>query len=151
MKPEVFVLNKENYNYPDDLEIVIDNTLIETNYSNNVSVNISFVNEKEITRLNRQYRNLNEATDVLSFEAGTVDPETGKLLLGDIVICVPFVENQSEKLGNIFFNELKLMVIHGMLHLIGFDHDTIEKKSIMWNYQSKILESLQINLKNLPE
>lgn len=151
MKPEIHLLNENNYDLPDEIENVIDAILSILKLDNKISVNISFVDEQEITRLNKQFRNYSEPTDVLSFEAGVIDPETGKKILGDIVICIPFVEKQSTLLKNNLNNEIKLMIIHGMLHLLGFDHDEEQTKSIMWNYQSKILEKLQIELNNIPE
>jgi len=151
MKPEIHLLNEKNYNLPDDIENVIDVTLSILNQVHKISVNISFVDEQEITRLNKQYRNFSVPTDVLSFEAGVIDPETGNKILGDIVICIPFVEKQSTLLQNNLNNEIRLMIIHGMLHLLGYNHDDEHSKSIMWGDQNKILEKLQIELNNIPE
>src|SRR5690606_4865875 len=144
MKPEIHILNENNYEFPEDIDDVIETTLSILNQDNKISVNINLVNELEISELNKQFRGYSEPTDVLSFEAGVIDPETGKIILGDIVICIPFVEKQSTLLKNILNNEFKLMIIHGMLHLLGFDHDEEQSKSIMWNYQNKILEKLLI-------
>lgn len=151
MKPEIHLLNENNYDIPDEIENIIDATLSILKQDNKISVNISFVDEQEITRLNKQFRNYSEPTDVLSFEAGVIDPETGKKILGDIVICVPFVVNQSTFLKNNLNDEIKLMIIHGMLHLFGFDHENEQSKAEMWDYQTKILERLQIKLKHIPE
>jgi len=151
MKPEIHLLNEKNYNLPDDIENVIDVTLSILNQVHKISVNISFVDEQEITRLNKQYRNFSVPTDVLSFEAGVIDPETGNKILGDIVICIPFVEKQSTFLKNNLNDEIKLMILHGMLHLLGFDHEDDQSKAKMWDYQNKILERLQIKLNNIPE
>lgn len=151
MKPEITILNENEYDYPNDLEDVIASTLSVTNQNKNVSININFVNEQEIVNINNQFRGYPEPTDVLSFEAGVTDPETGKTILGDIIICLPFVEKQSALLENDLNNEIKLMVIHGMLHLLGFDHDDEKSKSLMWDKQNKILESLKIHLNKIPE
>jgi len=151
MKPEIHLLNENNYDIPNKIENIIDATLSILKQDNKISVNISFVDEQEITRLNKQFRNYSEPTDVLSFEAGVIDPETGKIILGDIVICVPFVVNQSTFFKNNLNDEIKLMIIHGMLHLFGFDHENVQSKAEMWDYQNKILERLQIKLNNIPE
>lgn len=151
MNPDFLIINKKNYSFPDDLDKVIEKTLEIIDRPKNISVNIILVDEKEITILNKQYRQINKPTDVLSFDLNILDPETGSLMLGEIIICVPFVEKQAQSLKNNLYDELKLMIIHGLLHLFGFDHDNDGSKSVMWNYQSKILESLQIKLKNIPE
>lgn len=151
MKPEITILNENEYDYPNDLEDVIATTLSFTNQNKNVSININFVNEQEIVNINNQFLGYPEPTDVLSFEADVTDPETGKTILGDIIICLPFVEKQSALLENDLHNEIKLMVIHGMLHLLGFDHDDEKSKSLMWDKQNKILESLKIHLNKIPE
>ncbi len=151
MKPEIHLLNENNYDIPDEIENIIDATLSILKQDNKISINISFVDEQEITRLNKQFRNYSEPTDVLSFEAGVIDPETGKKILGDIVICVPFVVNQSTFFKNNLNDEIKLMIIHGMLHLFGFDHENEQSKAEMWDYQNKILKRLQIKLNHIPE
>lgn len=151
MKPEIHLLNENKYDYPDDIDDVIETTLTVLNQEKKISVNINLVDEQEISELNKQFRDYSEPTDVLSFEAGVIDPETGNKILGDIVICIPFVEKQSTLLQNNLNNEIRLMIIHGMLHLLGYNHDDEHSKSIMWGDQNKILEKLQIELNNIPE
>lgn len=151
MKPEIHLLNENKYDYPDDIDDVIETTLTVLNQEKKISVNINLVDEQEILELNKQFRDYSEPTDVLSFEAGVIDPETGNKILGDIVICIPFVEKQSTLLQNNLNNEIRLMIIHGMLHLLGYNHDDEHSKSIMWGDQNKILEKLQIELNNIPE
>jgi probable rRNA maturation factor len=151
MKPDIQILNENNYVFPDDVNDVIETTLSILNQDKKISVNINFVDEQEISALNKQFRDYSEPTDVLSFEANMIDPETGFIILGDIVICVPFVEKQSKLLKNNLNDEIKLMIIHGMLHLLGYDHEDEQSKSIMWDYQNKILEKLQIELNSIPE
>lgn len=151
MKPQILILNENQYDLPDNFEEVVQETLTIANHNKEIQVNIIFVDEDEIIRLNDNFRDYSEATDVLSFEAGYIDPETGNLNLGDIVICTPFVMKQSAKLGNEPNDEMRLMVVHGMLHLLGYDHSNDEEKSIMWETQRKILENLEIHLNTIPE
>ncbi len=151
MKPDLILINDKNYSFPDDLELIIEKTLEVIDHPKNVSVNVILVDEKTITNLNKKYRQINKPTDVLSFELNILDPETGILMLGEIIISVPFVEMQAQSLGNDLFDEIRLMVIHGLLHLFGYDHDNDENRSEMWDFQTKILVSLQIRLKSLPE
>jgi len=151
MKPQILILNENQYDLPDNFEEVVQETLKIVKHNKEIQVNLIFVDEHEIIQLNENFRGYPEATDVLSFEAGYIDPETGNLNLGDIVICAPFVMKQSAKLGNKPNDEMRLMVIHGMLHLLGYDHDNEEEKSLMWETQRKILENLEIHLNTIPE
>jgi len=149
--PEVFINNENNYSIPINIEEVVKSTLIYLKSPLDISVGVSFIDEIEMIELNGQYIGYAHSTDVLSFESNEVDPETGFLFLGDIIICYPYVQNQSNNLGNQLENEILLMVIHGLLHLSGFDHDTEESKTKMWDTQTNILNSLEIKINKLPE
>jgi probable rRNA maturation factor len=151
MNPEVVIVNDHNFELPTAFEVIIDTILLSVSHHNNVSLTISFVNIGEMEILNNKYYGYAQSTDVLSFEANEIDPETGRLILGDIVICYPHVQNQSSYLNNNLFDELKLMIIHGFLHLLGYDHDDENKKSKMWHLQDKILKMNNIQLNQLPE
>lgn len=148
---DVIILNEENYNLPFEFDNLIASILSHENIFNPKILTLSFINEEEMKSLYNQYFGYVQFTDVLSFEAGEFDPESGKEILGDIVICYPFIVQQSNSLGNDLFAEIKLMVIHGMLHLLGYDHSTKEQKSIMWLRQSEILNANGIMLNQLPE
>ena len=149
--PEVFIINEENYNIPFDIGVLISSILTFENELSEKIVTISFVNEVEMKELYMDYFGYAQSTDVLSFEAGEMDPVSGKEILGDIIICYPFVAQQSLTLGNELFDEIKLMVIHGMLHLLGYDHNTDDQKSEMWRSQNEILLANGIKLNQLPE
>lgn len=91
-------------------------------------VNINFVNDEQIQELNREYRNVDRATDVLSFpssEDGTFDinKETGSTMLGDIAISIPKVYEQAERFGHSLQREFGYLTVHSMLHLLGYDHE----------------------------
>lgn len=150
-KPEVSIENPENFNIPkniEDLVFSILSILCENIY---VIVNITFINDIKMIELNNNYRGIQNPTDVLSFEARVIDPENGKTILGDIVICYPFVSRQAKTLQNDIYDEIKLMVIHGLLHLLGYDHDDEESKQIMWDKQDQILKAEKILLNKIPE
>lgn len=149
--PEVIIINEDNFNIPDDIEYLISSILISENEALDKVVSISFICEDEMKELYKRYYGYAQSTDVLSFEAGEIDPESGKEIMGDIVICYPFVVHQSHKLGNELFDEIKLMVVHGMLHLLGYDHMTEDQKSEMWQSQNEILLANGIKLNQLPE
>ncbi len=90
-------------------------------------VNVLLVDDENIRALNAQFRNIDSATDVLSFPLGQdgeydENPESGKKMLGDIVINVPQAERQAEEYGHSFQREMAFLTVHSMLHLLGYDH-----------------------------
>ncbi len=86
-------------------------------------IEISIVDNEEIKILNRDYRQRDYVTDVLSFEDGDVLPD-GTLFLGSIIIACDRAKKQAEEIGNSFEEELRFLFMHGVLHLLGFDHET---------------------------
>lgn len=120
-------------------------------------VNVVLTDDEEIHRINQEFRGIDRATDVLSFPMGDFEepsdferleeqsedyfnPETGELLLGDIVISVDKVEEQAEKYGHSESRELAFLVAHSMLHLCGYDHMEEEERLVMERKQAEILE-----------
>lgn len=97
---------------------------------------IVFVGKTEIRRLNRLYRHMDYATDILSFEPAD------QAALGELVICLPVIKSQSLKAGHSLREELGLMVVHGVLHLLGFDHMKVKDEAKMFALQNKIFERL---------
>jgi len=91
-------------------------------------INLSFVSGKEIMELNLTYRNKNEVTDVLSFPPS-----------GDIVICTEVAIIQAEKYGHSNEREFAFLAVHGLLHLLGYDHKTPEDEAMMIQKQEEIL------------
>ncbi len=108
--------------------------------------------------LNSQYRGIDAPTDVLSFanalENGSgnddfvVTPELAEqeaAFLGDIIIALPYTKRQAEDYANSIEAELRLLIVHGTLHLLGYDHDTQEAESRMWEVQVAVLYALGDN------
>ncbi len=143
----------ETNDYPIDLnfEAIIQTTLTQIDAEENSELTIVFIDNDYMQALNTQYRGYAQPTDVLSFESGEKDLESGNLYLGDILISYPYVQQQALQLNNTLADELTLMIIHGILHLCGYDHDTPQRKQAMWQVQSKILDLLAIHLNKLPE
>lgn len=121
-------------------------------------VNVILTDNEAIREINRDQRQIDAATDVLSFpmvdyespsdfdhvEEAVEDyfnPETGELMLGDIVISVDKVEEQAEKYGHSQVRELAFLVAHSMLHLCGYDHMEEDERLVMEEKQREILES----------
>jgi probable rRNA maturation factor len=103
---------------------------------------IVVTDDKRLQQLNRDYLEIDAPTDVLSFPSGEVDPETGKTYLGDVLISFTRAAAQAEAGGHPVEDELKLLVVHGVLHLLGFDHREEEDKERMWAAQTQILKNL---------
>lgn len=120
-------------------------------------VNVLLTDNEGIRQINRQYRQIDSPTDVLSFPMADYDepadfdrleeqgsdyfnPETGELLLGDIVISVDKVKEQARKYGHSESRELAFLVAHSMLHLFGYDHMEDEERKVMEGKQEEILE-----------
>lgn len=108
-------------------------------------ITIVLTDDRQLHELNLDYLNVDAPTDVLSFPASELDPETGSLYLGDIAISVPRAAQQAEAGGHSVEAEAQLLVVHGTLHLLGYDHSTDEEKAVMWAEQAKVLERLGLS------
>lgn len=91
------------------------------------SISLFFSGEQTIRELNLQYLQKDYVTDVLSFSQVEGEEITGSSFLGDIVICVPYALDQANRMGHSLDNELKYLILHGVLHLLGYDHDDHEQ------------------------
>lgn len=106
-------------------------------------VGVVFVADKEMIALNTAYRGKRKTTDVLSFgNDGAWPGEGGKGLLGDIVISMPQIRRQAAKAGKPVRDELAMMLVHGVLHLLGYDHETLKDEKIMFPLQKRVLKTL---------
>lgn len=126
------------------LDIVIETlTLAEYKFTSNHHLNLSFVSLEEMKLLNKTYRNSNKPTNVLSFEVPENFP-TGenKTLIGEIALCEEVILKESKKYKKIFENRLKHMIIHGLLHLIGYDHQDEEELPRMERLEKKIMKKI---------
>lgn len=137
------------------IERVVQKTL-EEEVEGDYEVSISFVDNDEIKELNKQYRGKDTATDVLSFpllefEETEEDYENEEeyvqedKLLGDIVISLEKAKEQAEEYGHSFERELAFLTAHGMLHLLGMDHEDEDEEKEMIVKQDRILSLLNIN------
>jgi probable rRNA maturation factor len=101
--------------------------------------------DDRIQSLNRDFLGRDAPTDVISFPADEIDPETNRKYLGDVILAFPFAESQARERGHSVESELQLLVIHGVLHLLGFDHESKLDKNRMWAVQGRILETLGLS------
>lgn len=141
-------------------EKVINAALDYVNCPYEAEVNLLLTMNDEIQEMNRNFRSIDRSTDVLSFpmidyeEAGTFDfledvmdafhPDSGELMLGDIVISKEKVIAQAEEYGHSIEREYAFLIAHSMLHLFGYDHMEEDERIIMEQKQKEILKNLQI-------
>jgi len=159
----IYIENEQNKEIPFDYEELLNriiNYLIEREacpYETEVSVVIT--DDDVIHETNREFRNMDKATDVLSFpmcvyeipgcfdeleEQDVFHPETGELILGDIMISYDHVQQQAEEYGHSQIREFAFLTVHSMLHLFGYDHETEEERRVMEQKQEEILNELEI-------
>ncbi len=143
------------------LDMVMEKVLKQEKCPYEAQVNLLVTDNEGIREYNRQYREIDASTDVLSFpmisyekeadfsvakeqEADCFDPESGELLLGDIIISADKVKEQAEKFGHSEKREFAFLVAHSMLHLCGYDHMEKEEAQVMESRQEQVLEELGI-------
>ncbi|NRG43736.1 rRNA maturation RNase YbeY [Bacillus sp. CRN 9] len=117
------------------------------NIDGETEVSVTFVNNERIQEINREYRDKDRPTDVISFameELGEGEialmGEDLPRVLGDIIISIPKAKEQAEEYGHTFMRELGFLAVHGFLHLLGYDHETTEEEKIMFTRQKDILD-----------
>lgn len=107
----------------------------------NVIFNVIIVDDKEIHKINKKYRNIDRPTDVISFaleDDNTFNREDIRVL-GDIYISIDHVRSQSKEYGHSFKRELFFLAVHGLLHLLGYDHMKEEDEKVMFAKQEEVL------------
>jgi len=145
----LFDNRQEKFPYPEDLEDLLQSAvelcLEEEEVTKDIEVSISFVDNDEIQKLNRDYRGIDRATDVLSFpQYENIKEVENPICLGDIVISLEKALEQSKEYGHSFKREVAFLTVHSMFHLMGYDHDTPENTSIMREKEEKVLQQLGV-------
>ena len=145
---------EENNTYEEIIKKVVEQCFKEEKIEKSkLYISITLTNPEHIHEINKQYRNVDRATDVLSFpmfEKNDIDEKIKNNdfehedVLGDIVISIPKVEEQAKEYGHSFERELSYMVVHGFYHLMGYDHIKEEDKKEMRPKEEKILNDLKI-------
>ena len=156
---------KLELDYEDIINKVIDEAVTYEKCPYEVEVNVTLTDNEAIHEINKEFRQVDRATDVLSFpminydkpsdfdsleeefDINTEDyfnPDTGERMLGDIVVSVEKVIEQAEKYGHTPTRELAFLVAHSMMHLFGYDHMTEEESSVMEAKQRAVLDNLGI-------
>lgn len=139
---------------------VIEGVLDFEEFPYEAELSLTLVTEEAIRDLNRTYRRIDKATDVLSFplleypapgdfsrideEDDNFNPDSGEIMLGDIVISEPRVRAQAAAYGHSEKREYAFLIVHSMLHLLGYDHETAAQETVMKEKQDQILGRLEI-------
>lgn len=128
----------------------------------NVTLNVTFTDDETIQQVNKEFREIDKATDVLSFpaidfektsnfsfingdEADYFEPDTGELILGDIMISLEHAHAQAVEYGHSFRREIAFLITHSLLHLLGYDHMDDDERKVMEEKQEAILQTLNIS------
>lgn len=151
---------KFDFSYEEIANKVIEAVLDHENFPYDVQVSLTITDEQTIKEINRENRNIDSVTDVLSFpfldyekrgdysfldnDNSCFDPDTGEVMLGDIVICVKRVIDQAEEYGHSKLREYAFLICHSMLHLLSYDHMTPEEEDEMFGKQKEIMSILKI-------
>lgn len=147
----ILIDNRQNFRKIEEsiiknIEIAIGEVLKYEKESMDSEISISFVEKEEIKELNREYRNIDEVTDVLSFpiEEDFLF-EQGPKLLGDVIISVEKAAEQSIEYNHSFEREMVYLTVHSIFHLLGYDHIEEEDKEIMRKKEKYVMNILNIN------
>ena len=130
-------------------------TLDFEGYKNNAEISVTFTDNAGIQKLNREFRGLDKPTDVLSFPLTDYEATTTPLAdelcgsLGDVVLSLERAKEQADEYGHSFEREIAFLVVHSMLHLLGYDHETSEEDELdMRHRQSEILKNMGLDIKS---
>ena len=131
--------------YEKEFKNIVKETIKVLGIEDNLSMSVSFVSENYIRKMNKEYRNIDRITDVISFALEDSDVwESEDREIGDIFICYKRAIKQAEEYNHSIRREICFLFTHGLLHLLGYDHMCEEDEKIMFSLQNKILSNLKI-------
>ncbi len=143
---EVFVQVEEEIKELETVEKVLYSA-IEKEKLENVSFNLIIVDNDYIHELNKNYRNIDRETDVITFaleDEDTLVMPSDERILGDIYISIDRARSQAEDFGHSLLRELSFLAVHGFYHLLGYDHMTEEDEKVMFKKQEEVLDAYGI-------
>lgn len=139
---EIGIFNQTNEEFEEikDVEKLMYN-VCEKEKLEDVEFNIIFTSNEEIHRINKEWRGIDRVTDVISFALeDNEEIKEDHRVLGDIYISVDKAKEQAKEYGHSFKRELCFLSVHGLLHLLGYDHMEKEEEKIMFDKQKEILD-----------
>lgn len=147
---EINITNNTLENIDEELLYKVANYALESEAVDNAILNIIIVDNEYIHKINKEYRGVDRETDVISF-ALEDDDTFVKLpirILGDIYISIDRVKSQAKDYGHSEQREISFLVVHGILHLLGYDHVKEDEEKVMFDKQERILDELNIKRNN---
>ena len=149
-KIEIFNETNEEIKELEIVEKVLYSAMEKENLID-TSFNLIIVDNDYIHKLNKEYRNIDRETDVITFaleDEDTLIVGDKKRVLGDIYISIDKARSQAEEYNHSFLRELSFLAVHGFYHLLGYDHQTKEEEEVMFKKQEEVLESYGIRREN---
>ena len=146
-----------DYELKKTIRAAVRETLLYEGFSRDAAVSVTVCDNEHIRVLNKEYRNIDRETDVLSFpmyEAGEWENEEnfGPVMLGDIVISLEMAQSQAEQIGHSVQHEAAFLCVHSVLHLLGYDHELGEdEEKEMFSRQKEIIEKISEELKEFDD
>ena len=151
----VLIDNRTDFEITPETEKLFNDVIAESlryeEFDPQCEISLSIVNNDEIKKINKQYRNIDAPTDVLSFPLLTFEEgeqadvnEKDEIMLGDIIISIEKAVSQAEEYGHGLKRELAFLTAHSMLHLMGYDHMEDDEREEMFEKQEAILNNLGI-------
>lgn len=150
-----------DFDYNETASRVVSEALSYEGFKRDAQISITIVDADEIKAINKEFRNIDKATDVLSFplidfsrdhnyeidedSIDCIDPENGEVMLGDIVLCIDKIKSQALEYNHSVLREYAFLIAHSMLHLLGYDHMEDNEAKDMERRQEEILMSLGIS------
>lgn len=150
-----------DFDYNETASRVVSEALSYEGFKRDAQISITIVDADEIKSINKEFRNIDKATDVLSFplidfsrdhnyeidedSIDCIDPENGEVMLGDIVLCIDKIKSQALEYNHSVLREYAFLIAHSMLHLLGYDHMVENEAKDMERRQEEILMSLGIS------
>ena len=136
-----------NEDYEEVYLKIIREACKELDIQDDLELSVIFVDDKRIHEINREYRQIDRSTDVISFDLEDSEQyyiEGMPRKIGDIFISIDHAKMQAEEYGHSFYREMCFLFTHGLLHLLGFDHMNEEDEKVMFGRQKTILDALNI-------
>lgn len=140
--------NEDSTNFESLIEAVFHETLRSLSINTYYEVSVVFMNNEQIQAINKQYRNIDKPTDVISFALMDTDDIIEDIeipTLGDIFISIDKAKMQADDYGHSLQREMGFLACHGLLHLLGYDHMTKEEEDLMFQKQDEILNNLKLH------
>ena len=142
--------NRTNFELTDEIKETLEKVCLKSlqyeEFNEDCEISLSIVTNDEIHDINKQFRNIDSPTDVLSFPQLTFEEgeeadvnENGEIVLGDIIISIDRAKEQAEEYGHSLKREMAFLSVHSMLHLMGYDHMVPEEEEDMFRRQKEIL------------